>query len=209
MNRICDDTRDALLVAAHQLLSSEGVSALSVRRLAKEADMSTMNVYSRFGGLDGVLDEIYAEGYRRLFSMLDEISPTDDAIADLTAAATAYRTFALANPTYYCVMFRRGLPHYVPSPGAIKVAHRGRPLFEALIQRGQDAGEITSEFSAADIASGLWAACHGHVCFELDSLEPDDIDWAFVFAIGVDVTITGLRPHASTFEASEYEALFA
>jgi AcrR family transcriptional regulator len=175
---------------------------LSVRRIAKEADVSTMNVYSRFGGKEGVLDELFADGYRRLFSMLDEICESDDPIADLSAAAAAYRRFALANPTYYCVMFRQGLPQYAPSPKAAEVAYRDRPLFEALIRRAQQAGAITSEFDAADIAAGLWAECHGHVSLELDGIRSDRIDWASVFEIGVGATITGLRP-------SETEALCA
>ena len=44
----------------------EGPGALTVRRIAAAAGMSTMNVYSRFGGKDGVLDELFVDGFRRL-----------------------------------------------------------------------------------------------------------------------------------------------
>ena len=71
MNRAQDETSDALLAAAHHLLSTVGAEALTVRRIANEAGMSTMNVYSRFGGKDGVIDELYADGYRRLVERLD------------------------------------------------------------------------------------------------------------------------------------------
>ena len=59
-------TREALLAAAHDLLATEGPAALTVRRIAAAAGMSTMNVYSRFGGKDGVLDELFIDGFRRL-----------------------------------------------------------------------------------------------------------------------------------------------
>ena len=71
MNRMQDDTSAALLAAAHRLLAEDGPEALTVRRIAGEAGMSTMNVYSRFGGKDGVIDELYADGYRRLVAAID------------------------------------------------------------------------------------------------------------------------------------------
>ena len=52
MIRSHDDTSRALLAAAHRLLAEDGPEALTVRRIANEAGMSTMNVYSRFGGKD-------------------------------------------------------------------------------------------------------------------------------------------------------------
>ena len=82
------DTREALLAAAHDLLATEGAGALTVRRIAAAAGMSTMNVYSRFGGKDGVLDELFVDGFRRLAETM-EASPR---------ATTRWRTSASAAP---------------------------------------------------------------------------------------------------------------
>ena len=60
-----DQTSRALLDAAHRLLADHGSEALTVRRIATEAGMSTMNVYSRFGGKDGVIDELFIDGFER------------------------------------------------------------------------------------------------------------------------------------------------
>ena len=80
MNRHYDGTSEALLTAAHRLLAEDGPEALTVRRIAGEAGMSTMNVYSRFGGKDGVIDELYADGYRRLVADIDAVPSTDDVV---------------------------------------------------------------------------------------------------------------------------------
>ena len=90
--RSIDETGRALLTAAHDLLASDGPTALTVRRIAGAAGVSTMNVYSRFGGKDGVLDELFAEGFRRLGERMEETPSTDDSVADLGSrrcAATA------------------------------------------------------------------------------------------------------------------------
>ena len=66
MARTRDEQGQRILEAASELLSEEGASALSVRRIATAAGCSTMGLYSRFGGKDGVVDELYVEGFERL-----------------------------------------------------------------------------------------------------------------------------------------------
>ena len=85
--RSIDQTGRALLTAAHDLLANEGPTALTVRRIAAAAGVSTMNVYSRFGGKDGVLDELFAEGFRRLGERM-EATPSS-AISEPAARRTA------------------------------------------------------------------------------------------------------------------------
>ena len=71
-----------MLDTARALLESDGPGALSVRRIAAEAGISTMNVYSRFGGKGGVVDELYCEGFGRLHTYAAKHSNCDDPIAN-------------------------------------------------------------------------------------------------------------------------------
>ena len=61
-----DSVGSTLLKAASDLLATEGPGALTVRRIANAAGVSTMNVYSRFGGKDGVVEQLFIEGFTRL-----------------------------------------------------------------------------------------------------------------------------------------------
>ncbi|MGZ4674264.1 MAG: TetR/AcrR family transcriptional regulator, partial [Ilumatobacteraceae bacterium] len=61
-----DPVGSTLLKAASDLLATEGPAALTVRRIATAAGVSTMNVYSRFGGKDGVVEHLFVEGFHRL-----------------------------------------------------------------------------------------------------------------------------------------------
>ena len=111
--------REALLAAAHDLLATEGPGALTVRRIAAAAGVSTMNVYSRFGGKDGVLDELFVDGFRRLTATMEASPSSDDPIADLRAVRRrATAQFARENPTYYSLMFDRVVPDFEPSDAA-------------------------------------------------------------------------------------------
>jgi AcrR family transcriptional regulator len=186
-----DDTRDELLRAAHDLLAAEGPGALSVRRIATAAGMSTMNVYSRFGGKDGLVDELYADGFRRLAAAMADAGQSDDPMADLLRCRAAYRSFALGNPTYYAVMFERAVPDFEPSPEATAVGLGTLAELAARLERAMDAGHLARRDPMVTAAS-VWATCHGLMSLEMKESEHVGIDWATVYDDTLDALIRGL-----------------
>jgi AcrR family transcriptional regulator len=191
-----------LLAAAHRVLADEGPSALTVRRLAAVSGVSTMNVYSRFGGKDGVVDELFSDGFRRLTELMSHSPTTDDPIADLRACGDRYRQFALENPTYYAVMFDKVFPDYTPSDRAQAMAIESLGRLAASVQRAIDAGLLTAD-DAWLVAAGLWASCHGLVSLELRRYDlsekvpggPGELsaaaDWDLVYAATLDHLVAG------------------
>ncbi len=149
-----DETSRALLEAAHRLLTDHGSEALTVRRIATEAGMSTMNVYSRFGGKDGVIDELFIDGFARLFVDIDAVPETDDIGTDLMLVFETYRRFANDNPTYYEIMFRSSTDNFEPSPRATDLALSGLQNFVHRIVNAQRLGRIRSDdgYVAIEIA---------------------------------------------------------
>ena len=87
MARRTDDTGTAILRAASDLLAAEGPGALSVRRIAAAAGCSTMGLYSRFGGKDGVVDELFAEGFEHLCAAMQGLPTTASSLADFRGTA--------------------------------------------------------------------------------------------------------------------------
>ncbi len=195
MNRIDDETSRALLAAAHELLAHAGADALTVRRIASEAGMSTMNVYSRFGGKDGVIDELYADGYRRLDAALAALPVTDDAGEDLVRMALEYRAFALENAPYYRIMLRTTVTGFDPSPESTELALHTLGRVVERIEAGQRQGVI-AEGDAVNTAAWLWATCHGMVSLELDRVGEERVVWADVFEHGIRISLSGLRRRA-------------
>lgn len=194
MNRTHDETSEALLAAARRLLADHGPEALTVRRIASEAGMSTMNVYSRFGGKDGVIDELFADGYRRLIEAIDGVPTTDDVIGDLMNVAQTYREFATDNPTYYGIMFRSAVPGFEASPESVQMALGGLAHLVGRVRRGQELGQIVGATNAQEISAWLWATCHGMVSFELDGVASDHVTWPSIYLNGLRTALAGLHP---------------
>ena len=196
MNRSSDETSEALIAAAHRLLADTGPDALTVRRIATAAGMSTMNVYSRFGGKDGVIDALYADGYRRLLAEVDAIPTGDDVPDDLLKIASTYRSWALANPRYYAIMFRSAVPGFTPSTESIEGARAGLAKLVERVATGQERGDITAAagYEASEIAVWLWATCHGMISLELDGVGSEGVDWSAVYTNGTRIAVRGLHP---------------
>ena len=190
MARTRDEQGRRILEAASELLSKEGASALSVRRIATAAGCSTMGLYSRFGGKDGVVDELYAEGFERLVDAMKADEPTDDPLGDLRRGATCYRDHAIANATHYMVMFGGAVPGFVPSDESHDLAHAAFGGLVAKVARCTDAGLFDG--APDEIAELLWGVMHGLVMLELVGINPVMSDPTARFERALDVLFRGL-----------------
>ncbi len=169
MTSVNDEQRAALLAAARDLLADEGPGALSVRRIASAAGTSTMGVYSRFGGKDGIVEALYLEGFDLLRSAMAKVPATGDPVRRLLESGRAYRRFALEHPTHYLVMFEVAVPDFVPTSscrehGMLALAELERIVAWAIAEGALDPGD------AQDIAHVVWASTHGPVSLELHGM---------------------------------------
>jgi AcrR family transcriptional regulator len=155
-------TRESLLEAALRLLEERGPGALRIRDLSEATSKSTMGVYTHFGSKQGLLEQLYLHGFRRLEDGLKTISSAGDGRQGLLAFALAYRAFALDNEALYGLMFERATPDFVPSDDS-RMA--GLTTFELLAQR--IAAWQHDLADPAPTAHLVWAAMHGLVSIEL------------------------------------------
>lgn len=164
------DVRRRLLEAAARLLGEEGPGALSTRRLAREADTSTMAVYTHFGGMPALVREVVAEGFARLHARVADVVTTADPVDDLASIAVAYRQHALADPHLYAVMFgSASLGGYRLRDDELDVGLAAFGQLVAATERAMDAGRLRHDDPAA-VAGQLWCALHGYVMLELAGL---------------------------------------
>lgn len=191
-----DDVGATLLQAANDVLASEGPGALTVRRIANRAGVSTMNVYSRFGGKDGVVEHLFLEGFARLRNAMASVPDTDDARDDIRRCGAAYRQFARDNPTYYSVMFD-SVVDFEPSPQALHDAGATLRLLADRLDRAMRLGAIATT-DPLQTAAGVWATCHGIVSLERRNAGPPELDWGLVFSTTCNALLDGLAAPATT-----------
>lgn len=156
--------RTALLETAAELIATQGSAGLTLRRLADEVGTSTMAVYTHFGGMQNLRQEIRREGFARLRDHLDAVATTADSLADLAWLGWAYYDNAVENPNLYRVMFGE---HHEPA-GEVMI---GIDTFDHLVvavTRCVADERFTGE--AFDLALQLWSVAHGLVSLQLSGL---------------------------------------
>jgi len=167
------DLRSTLIDAAIKMLAEQGPSAVQVRSVAKEAGVSTMAVYSIFGGMPDLLRAVADQGFRALAAAFDEAPKTGDPVADIFRQALIYREVARRNPHLYDLMFglsTRGAyraiehgPHADRHSAAYLLAYDRLVTSAGLLV---EAKRVRKDDPAV-IAAQLWSFVHGFIILEL------------------------------------------
>lgn len=190
---IAADTRSALLAAALEILRKHGAGAMTVRSVANAAGCSTTGVYTWFGGKTGLVEAIFIDGFQNFGETIRAATPDGSGDKPLVGMALAYRSWALAHPTQYMVMFGGAVPDYEPSAQALAIAIG---TFEDLVvatRSSMDALDLDG--TAQDIAHHLWAGIHGYVSLELARMDMTNSDQqrADRFLLGLTRLMRGCR----------------
>lgn len=169
-----DGVPERLVQATIKLLAEQGPSAIKARTVAAEAGMSTMVVYSHFGGIPELIRAVVDYGFSEMERAFSEASITDDPVADLFSMALETREMARANPHLYDLMF--GLSTratYRPTPGKDVRRSGHSPAFQAAYSHLTDACSRlvkSGRVGAIDpkvVAAALWSFVHGYITLEL------------------------------------------
>jgi AcrR family transcriptional regulator len=134
-----EETRAALRAAAERLLTEGGPAAFSVRAVAHEAGTTTRAVYSLFGSKDGLLvDALAQSAFEFLFTEIDELPVTDDAVSDLLDVGRVFRRLVIEHPAWYRIAFQRVVPGLDPGPELTAARDRAWAQLGARVQRVAD-----------------------------------------------------------------------
>jgi AcrR family transcriptional regulator len=173
-----EQTREALLTAAEQLIAHGGLDAVSTRAVAEQAGATTRAVYSLFGSKRGLLHALAARGFLLLADRVQAVPVTADPGADLVnVSVCAFRGWALAHPNLFRVVF--GLPdtdlRTVPTVGPASRAALGQ--LRIRIERARDAGLLGTR-STDEVVVEWHAAGEGLASVELrgQMIAPQDAE---------------------------------
>lgn len=153
-----------VLRSAVSILDVEGPDGFTVRAIAKRADVAPMAIYNHFGGVNGVIDQLWRRGFEMLGEALD--CHSGDVESDFLNAGLAYRRFALENRGLYTIMFLHRFRNFEPSPASAQIAAQTYGELVTIVERCQKAGILTHS-PASDAAQVIWSSCHGYVSLEL------------------------------------------
>ena len=182
------DVEAALVDAAERVLVRDGPDAVTVRAVAIEAGVAPMGVYNRFGGKDGLVDELLTRGFVGLRAAIAARGEADP-IQRLRNSGLRYREFALAHPAHYLAMFDDAIHQDRTST----VVHQNaRASFDELVghvQFGLVAGALMAG-DPVEVAQQIWSTVHGAVQLEIKGmLQVPDADRTYRALL--DVLIRG------------------
>ncbi len=139
---------------ARDLLTREGVEALTLGRVAGALGIKPPSLYKHFASKRALEAVLIAEGMRMWADALEGAGAT------LAEIASAYRHFARENPQLYRLMTDRPLPRDLLPEGL--EARAAAPLIWAT--------------GDPDLARAVWAFAHGMVVLELAGRFPPDAE---------------------------------
>lgn len=157
MARTKDPAVRTLLIerAAHMLRTREPIT---LRSLVAGTGVSTMAVYTYFGGMDGMWQALRQEGFTRLGARFTTMTMSTDPVRDLTALIAAYLRNALDHPDLYRVMFDASV-----DLEDLKAADATLEYLVQAVLRARDTGRFHAGTVPLELAIQSWAVAHGLV----------------------------------------------
>src|SRR6266540_1535505 len=162
-----ENTAAALLDAAERTIAEDGVGAISLRTVARDAGTTTRAIYSLFGSKDGLLGALGARAFNLLQREIEVLPATDQPGNDLIEAALIFRRFALEHPALFSIAFHRADPAISPrfraaAMDALAVLHqRFKPLADADLLGGRSVPKASTQFRA--LGEGIaWSELRGN-----------------------------------------------
>jgi AcrR family transcriptional regulator len=163
------DLKNALIKAGGEILAREGISALSLRKVAREAGVSHSAPYAHFKDKQALIAAISMEGFRQLLSNLETIEKEYAHAPEqlLVEAGWIYMQFAMQESDIFRVMFSGILEKEKEYPDLQEVIQKTFQTVVRVVIACQTAGILKNENTPL-IAMTIWSQIHGLICLYLD-----------------------------------------
>ena len=162
-----EKTAAALLDAAERIVAEQGIDALSLREVARDAGTTTRAIYSLFGSKDGLLGALGVRAFNLLQREIEALPASDQPSDDLIEVALIYRRFALEHPALFSIAFHRADPAIWPrfrtaAVDALAVLDkRFEQLADADLLGGRSVSEASTQFRALG-EGAAWTELRGN-----------------------------------------------
>lgn len=163
------DLKNALIQAGVKILSKEGISGLSLRKVARQAGVSHAAPYAHFSDKQALIAAISTEGYKQLYSQITQVYKdySVDPAKLLIETAWAYIDFGLNEPDRFKLMFSSVLEMEKEYPDFVLYSKKTFAQIVKMIGACQEAG-ILRQGPTDLTAVSVWSAVHGLVMLYLE-----------------------------------------
>jgi AcrR family transcriptional regulator len=176
---------ERVIAAAAEVADAEGLEAVTVARVAGDLGIRPPSLYAHVAGRPALLRGIALIGTRELGAAMREAAVGRSGDEALTAAARAYRAYALAHPGRYAASVR------APEPGDAEWEAAAADAVGVLASVLRE-WELSDE-ETVHAVRGIRAALHGFAAVERDGGFAMDVSVEASFDRLVATLLAGLR----------------
>ena len=184
--------RPRLLASALEVLQDQGLEGVTMRAVADRAGVTAPALYWHFADKEALVREIARELSRVFKDQMLEAMAAPASEARLRRTLQVFRTFAIAHPTYFHMLFVRPP---TSKRGEIRDGGASPTIFQLLVDRVAECMRDGSlaKTDAQSVAMTLAALAQGLVVLHRRGRFPSDAAFAAFFDLSVDRMIGGLR----------------
>jgi AcrR family transcriptional regulator len=181
--------RAAIVDAAWRLVRAEGLAALSLRELAKEAGVTTPTIYAYFDSKHAIYDAMFGAAATAFADRVTEPYATTDPRDVLIEGLGRFVDFCISDPVRYQLLFQRTIPGFEPS------AESYAPAIRALdASRQRLAADGITDPRHVD----LWTALTTGLVSQQISNDPGGTRWASLAEEAADMYLAHCRNRTTT-----------
>jgi len=171
------DTKGTILTAACDIYLKEGYKGLSMRQVARRAEISPTAIYRHFLNKEALHHQVLREGFRTFDSYLQAALVGQTPLERLTLAAERFFAFATEQRKYYEILFLT-MDHTVEHEVKGALTHDATLSRHFMVERVQECMDDNSlkVDDAEEVALMLLSICNGFFGLYVSKKLSDPVD---------------------------------
>ena len=175
------NVRAAILDAARALFAADGLTGLSMRRLAAQIGYTPRTVYLYFADKDDLLSELIEEEGGRLADRLESAATKQrSAGRRLEAIAQAYVTFGVEHPHAYEAIFMVRSHPMTRRAATLKHHVQGKRMLDVLDRAVRESNRVAPGCEPHVVVQALRCALHGVTSLLVLGRQLSNVKWETV-----------------------------
>jgi AcrR family transcriptional regulator len=181
---------DEIKAAARRRLAMNGAADLSLRGVARDLDIVASALYRYFPSRDALLTALLVDAYQELADVAGQAEAAvarDDLRGRWLAISRAVRTWAVANPAEYGLLYGNPIPGYAAPQDTVVPASQVALLLVGILLDGAAQGSLTPR-RRTEMAEPVRADLRGLIDKESGDVPEELLDsalagWSHLFGL--------------------------
>lgn len=145
--------RDEILKTAYDFVLENGYSAMSLRGIAEDCNVSATAIYRHYKTKEHLLADIVTKGFVEFNEYIN-----GNGEADIFDKCDNYLKFAIENKNIYDLLFSQSVVEFLKFPNILAVSDKA---FQTFLKSVKEHDRSLNDLTASNKAIHIWSFLHG------------------------------------------------